>query len=121
MIRLVWLVPLLPLAGFAVNTLVGRRLRQAAGWLATLLMAAAFAITVAVLLELLGRAPDARVAILRGYDWFVSGDLRVAFDLRVDPLSVTLALVVTGVGFLIHLYSVAYMRPTAATRASSRT
>ncbi len=113
MIRLVWLVPLLPLAGFAVNTLVGRRLRQAAGWLATLLMAAAFAITVAVLLELLGRAPDARVAILRGYDWFVSGDLRVAFDLRVDPLSVTLALVVTGVGFLIHLYSVAYMAADA--------
>jgi NADH-quinone oxidoreductase subunit L len=108
-IRLVWLVPLLPLAGFAVNTLVGRRLRQAAGWLATLLMAAAFAITVAALLELLGRDAGARVSILRGYQWFVSGNLRVAFDLRVDQLSVTLALVVTGVGFLIHLYSIGYM------------
>jgi NADH-quinone oxidoreductase subunit L len=108
-IRLVWLVPLLPLAGFAVNTLVGRRLARTAGWLATLLLAAAFAITVAALLELLGRDPDSRVAILRGYAWFVSGDLRVAFDLRVDPLSITLALVVTGVGSLIHLYSIGYM------------
>jgi NADH-quinone oxidoreductase subunit L len=106
-------VPLLPLAGFAVNTLLGRRLRQAAGWLATLLVAAAFAITVAALLELLGRDAGSRVAILRGYDWFVSGDLRVAFDLRLDPLSATLALVVTGVGALIHLYSVGYMAADA--------
>ena len=102
-------MPLLPLAGFAVNTLAGRRLRQAAGWLATLLVATAFAITVAALLELLGKDAGSRTAILRGYDWFVSGDLRVAFDLRFDPLSATLALVVTGVGFLIHLYSVGYM------------
>jgi NADH-quinone oxidoreductase subunit L len=106
-------VPLLPLAGFAVNTLVGRRLRQVAGWLATLLMAAAFAITVAAFVELLGRDAGARAAVLRGYDWFVSGNLRVAFDLRVDPLSVALALVVTGVGFLIHLYSVGYMAADA--------
>jgi len=106
-------VPLLPLGGFAVNTLVGRRLARAAGWLATLLLAAAFAITVAALLELLGKDPDSRVAILRGYAWFVSGDLRVAFDLRVDPLSITLALVVTGVGSLIHLYSIGYMAADA--------
>jgi NADH-quinone oxidoreductase subunit L len=102
-------VPLLPLAGFAVNTLLGRRMRRAAGWLATLLVAAAFAIAVAAVVELVGRPPDARVAILRGYDWFVSGDLRVAFDLRFDPLSAALALVITGVGALIHLYSIGYM------------
>jgi NADH-quinone oxidoreductase subunit L len=88
---------------------VGRRLRGAAGWLATLLMAAAFAIAVAAFLELIGKSADSRVAILRGYDWFVSGNLRVAMDLRFDQLSATLALVVTGVGALIHLYSVGYM------------
>jgi NADH-quinone oxidoreductase subunit L len=102
-------VPLLPLAGFAVNTLLGSRMRRAAGWLATLLVAAAFAITVAAVVELIGRDAGARVAILRGYAWFVSGDLRVAFDLRFDTLSATLALVVTGVGALIHLYSIGYM------------
>ena len=88
---------------------MGRRLRQAAGWLATLLLAAAFAIAVAAFLELIGKDAASRVAILRGYDWFVSGDLRVAFDLRFDQLSATLALVVTGVGALIHLYSIGYM------------
>src|SRR6266545_4090703 len=70
---------------------------------------ATVAITVAAVIELLGKDADARVAILRGYDWFVSGNLRVAFDLRLDPLSATLALVVTGVGALIHLYSIGYM------------
>jgi NADH-quinone oxidoreductase subunit L len=88
---------------------VGRRLRGAAGWLATLLMAAAFGIAVAALLELLGKSADSRLAILRGYDWFVSGNLRVAMDLRFDQLSATLALVVTGVGMVIHLYSIGYM------------
>jgi NADH-quinone oxidoreductase subunit L len=88
---------------------VGRRLRAAAGWLATLLLAAAFAVAVAAFLELLGRDAGSRVSILRGYDWFVSGNLRVAMDLRFDQLSATLALVVTGVGTLIHFYSIAYM------------
>jgi NADH-quinone oxidoreductase subunit L len=99
----------LPLAGFAINTLVGRRLRAFAGWLATLLLAASFAVAVAAFLELIGRDAGSRVAILRGYDWFVSGNLRVAMDLRFDQLSATLALVVTGVGTVIHLYSIGYM------------
>jgi NADH-quinone oxidoreductase subunit L len=88
---------------------VGRRLRGAAGWLATLLMAAAFGIAVAAFLELVGKNADSRESILRGYDWFVSGNFRVAMDLRWDQLSATLALVVTGVGALIHFYSIGYM------------
>jgi NADH-quinone oxidoreductase subunit L len=72
-------------------------------------MVAAFGVAVAALVELLGKSADDRLAILRGYDWFVSGNLRVAMDLRFDQLSATLALVVTGVGALIHLYSIGYM------------
>jgi NADH-quinone oxidoreductase subunit L len=72
-------------------------------------MFAAFGVAVAAFFELLGRDAASRTAILRGYDWFVSGNLRVAMDLRWDQLSATLALVVTGVGALIHLYSVGYM------------
>ena len=89
--------------------LFGQRLRALAGWLATLAVAAAFVVAVAALLELLSQPADARTQILRGYEWFVSGDLRVAFDLRWDPLSATMALVVTGVSSLIHLYSVGYI------------
>ncbi len=72
-------------------------------------MAAAFALAVAALASLLSHPADARTEILRGYQWIASGSLRVPFDLRFDPLSATLALVVTGVGSLIHLYSIGYM------------
>jgi NADH-quinone oxidoreductase subunit L len=89
--------------------LFGQRLRALAGWLATLAVAAAFVVAVAALFELLSQPADARTQILRGYEWFVSGDLRVALDLRWDPLSATMALVVTGVSSLIHLYSIGYM------------
>jgi NADH-quinone oxidoreductase subunit L len=108
-IRVLWLLPLLPLAGFALNTLIGRRLKLLAGWLATLLVFASFAVAVAATLELLTRDASSRLAILRGYDWISSGNLRIAFDLRWDPLSAVMALVVTGVGGLIHLYSIGYM------------
>src|SRR4029453_4740424 len=107
--RLIWLLPVLPLAGFAVNVLLGQRLRALAGWIATLAVAAAFLVAVAALFELLSQPAHARPPIPRGHEWFVSGDLRVAFDLRWDPLSATMALVVTGVSSLIHLYSVGYM------------
>jgi NADH-quinone oxidoreductase subunit L len=89
--------------------LFGQRLRALAGWVATLAVAAAFLVAVAALFELLAQPGDARTQILRGYEWFTSGDLRVAFDLRWDPLSATMALVVTGVSSLIHLYSMGYM------------
>ncbi|HEY8556027.1 MAG TPA: proton-conducting transporter membrane subunit, partial [Actinomycetes bacterium] len=89
--------------------LFGQRLRALAGWVATLAVAAAFVVAVAALLELLAQPGDARTQILRGSEWFTSGDLRVAFDLRWDPLSATMALVVTGVSSLIHLYSIGYM------------
>ena len=89
--------------------LFGQRLRALAGWIATLAVAAAFAVALAAFVELLSHAGEERTQVLRGYEWFASGDLRVAFDLRWDPLSALMALVVTGVSSLIHLYSIGYM------------
>jgi NADH-quinone oxidoreductase subunit L len=89
--------------------LLGQRLRALAGWLATLMVAAAFAIAVAAFFELLGRDAESRTAVLRGYTFITSGDLRVAFDLRWDQLTAVMALVVTGVSSLIHLYSIGYV------------
>ena len=88
---------------------LGRRLGRAAGWLATALVAASFVVAVAAFFTLLGGAADARTVVLRGYEWFSAGDLRVAFDLRFDQLSAVMAMVVTGVSALIHLYSIGYM------------
>jgi NADH-quinone oxidoreductase subunit L len=104
-ISLIWLVPLLPLAGFAVNLAFGRRLKALSGWIATGALTASFVIAVAALLELLSFDAEARTVVLHGWRWFAG----VAFDLRFDPLSATLVLVVTGVGSLIHLYSIGYM------------
>ena len=119
MVELVWLIPALPLAGFAVLLLAGPRLGEPrAGWLATAASAGSFLLTLITLGGLLGLdSADGGGAGGRGGRWFVStlfewmplGGLEVDAALLVDPLSMTMALFVTGVGTLIHLYSVGYM------------
>jgi NADH-quinone oxidoreductase subunit L len=108
-IDLVWLVPALPLAGAVVNLFLGRRLGRWAGIIGSLVMAAAFVASVAVLLDLISLPDEDRVRLVRLFDWITVGSLRVAMELRVDPLSVTMILVITGIGTLIHVYSNGYM------------
>ena len=109
MLDLVWLIPLLPLAGAALNLLLGRRLGKAAGSLATGLVGLGFVLAVAALLDLLGLPADQRVHVANLFDWITVGTFSVDVALRVDPLSITMTLVVTGVGALIHLYAIGYM------------
>ena len=106
----VWLVPALPLAGFLVLTFGGRRLREPiAGWLATGCMASSFVATLGVFLALVGRPSDDRRWVTTLFEWVPAGDLQVDAGFLVDPLSVTMCLFITGVGALIHLYSIGYM------------
>ena len=109
MLRSVWLVPALPLAGAAINLFAGKRLGRWAGVLASGLMVVAFALALGVLAELLKLPSDERLVVRHLWDWISVGSFRVAADLRVDPLSVTMMLVVTGVGAVIHVYSIGYM------------
>ncbi len=119
MVELVWLIPALPLAGFAVLLLAGPRLGEPrAGWLATAASAGSFLFTLVTFGGLLGLdSATTGGAGGHGGRWFVStlfewmpiGGLEVDAALLVDPLSMTMALFVTGVGTLIHLYSVGYM------------
>ena len=118
MVELVWLIPALPLAGFAVLLLAGPRLGEPrAGWIATAASAVSFLFTLVVFGGLLGLDSTPGGAGGHGGRWFVStlfewmplGSLEVDAALLVDPLSMTMALFVTGVGTLIHLYSVGYM------------
>ena len=109
MIDQIWLVPALPLAGFVVNLFVGRRLGRAAGWLATVLMAGAAALAIAIGLDLLALPADERLRVVHLFDWIHVGSFSVDVDLRVDQLSMLMVLVVTVVGALIHLYSIGYM------------
>ncbi|MDE0134710.1 MAG: NADH-quinone oxidoreductase subunit L [Acidimicrobiaceae bacterium] len=119
MVELVWLIPALPLAGFAVLLLAGPRLGEPrAGWLATAASAGSFLFTLVTFGGLLGLESATRGgAGGRGgrsftstlFEWMPIGGLEVDAALLVDPLSMTMALFVTGVGTLIHLYSVGYM------------
>jgi NADH-quinone oxidoreductase subunit L len=104
---LVW-----PLLGWLANGLLGRRLsRIASGVLASGAVAASFLTALALLAAYREQAggEGARSVVVPLFEWFGAGDLRVAASLLVDPLSLVMALVVTGVGFLIHVYSIGYM------------
>ena len=112
MVELVWLIPALPLIGFVVLLLAGKLLGEPrAGWIATTAAGASFLVTLMVFVGLLGRDSRSgeRSYELILFEWLPSGSLQVEAGFLVDPLSVTMALFVTGVGALIHLYSVGYM------------
>jgi NADH-quinone oxidoreductase subunit L len=101
----------LPLAGFLINLALGRKLGDPlAGWLATLASAGAFVASIVVWVSLLGRSGVDRSVDKNIFQWISVAGLHVNFAVRVDPLSVTMALFVTGVGSLIHLYSIGYMK-----------
>ena len=110
MLDAAWLICAFPLAGFAVLVIAGRRLGEPrAGWLATAAMAGSFVSSVAVFAGLMARDPAERRFVVTLFEWVPAGDFSVDAGLLVDPLSVTMALFVTGVGSLIHLYAIGYM------------
>lgn len=101
----IWYIPLLPLAGALVNGLWGRALKEKAGLIANLTIFISFGLSVkAFLLVRQGVTFDGNL-----FNWIVAGNFKATFGVLVDPLSVVMMLVVTGVGFLIHLYSIGYM------------
>ena len=109
MLKLIWLVPALPLAGSAVNFFLGRRLGKLAGWVASAMVAGGFVGAVIALTQLLSLPDDRRLHVTRLFHWIGAGSFSLDATLRVDPLAITMVLVVTGVGALIHVYSIAYM------------
>ena len=110
MLRVAFLVPLLPLAGFVTLVFSGRRLgNPLAGWLATLTVAGSFVVTVVVFIGLFQLPATGRSYTQTWFTWISAGHLHVDMGLLVDPLSMTMAAFVTGVGALIHLYSIGYM------------
>lgn len=106
------LAPLLvavPLASAAVLLLLGRAADRWGHWLGVLASATSFVIGALLLIELLGRDAADRGIGVHLFDWISVGRFSLAAGLQVDPLSLTFVLLVTFVGTLIHIYSVAYM------------
>src|SRR6185436_8106089 len=105
-----WLIPTLPLLGAGVNLFIGKRLGRSAGIFAAVLVAASFAVSVAVAGSLVGLSAQDRLQTQELFEWIRVGAFSVGATLRLDPLSATMILVVTGIGTLIHIYSIGYMR-----------
>jgi NADH-quinone oxidoreductase subunit L len=103
MTQLIWLTIALPLAGVLINGLFGRRLgHRVVSIVAPLMVLLAFLVGVGAFFETSGREEAVIVPL---WTWATVGDFNVSFDLLVDPLSVLMVLIVTGVGFLIHVYA----------------
>ncbi len=104
------LIPLLPFLGFLINAFAGRRLPKAvSGAVACLAMLGAFGVSLAAVWALLQMPANDRGIVQAVAPWIASGDLQAPITLRLDPLGSVMILVVSGIGFLIHVYSTAYM------------
>ena len=105
-----WLCLLAPLAGAVLITLSGTRLsRRGAGWLSTLSVFVGFAGAVWAFVDMLSKDTADRSQITTAWTWLEAGNFKVGLELLVDPLSVVMMLIVSGVGGLIVLYSIGYM------------
>jgi NADH-quinone oxidoreductase subunit L len=109
-LRLIWLIPALPLAGAVINLFAGKRLGRSAGALSTALVAVAFVLAVVVVRDLVAVDAGSRLYVRHLFEWIHVGSFSIGVDLRLDALSAVMILVVTGIGSLIHLYSIGYMQ-----------
>ncbi|MFD3701534.1 NADH-quinone oxidoreductase subunit L [Nocardia sp. NPDC058658] len=104
-----WLLPILPLAGAIVLLLFGHLTDRFGPYLATAAALSSFVVAMVAFFGMLGR-PDADRAVHKElFNWVPTGDLQVGFSLQLDQLSICFALLITGVGSLIHIYSLGYM------------
>ncbi len=110
MMDYVWLIPLFPLIGFLINGLVGKSLpKSVVGTIGSTAVGLSFMVTVAIFLEFL-KLPEGVHAVEKVmYTWIASGPFTVSVAFLIDPLSLIMLLVVSGVSTLIHIYSIGYM------------
>lgn len=114
MIDLVWLIPALPLFGFSLLLLFGKRIGDPiAGYVATATTGGSFLLAIGVFFDLLSRSAEERKVTKVAFDWLQVGQFDVKAAALVDPLSITMVLFVTGISTLIHLYAIGYMKGDA--------
>ncbi len=111
MAELIVLVPLLPLLGAIINGFFGTFIRREKliGWIGSATVGIAFLLVCLIFFDQLNVPPESRATTVTVFPWIVAGNFNISIAYLVDPLSLTFALFVTGVGFLIHVYSIGYM------------
>ncbi|MCD6030693.1 MAG: proton-translocating NADH-quinone oxidoreductase, chain [Thermomicrobiales bacterium] len=102
-----FLIPLLPLLAFAINLLLGRVVRTGASWIASLAVFASFILSLLVFQQISATGEPFRQDL---YTWIQAGDFHIGINLFVDQLTAVMLIVVTSVGFLVHVYSRGYMQ-----------
>ena len=110
MAEYLYLVPALPLIGFLINgLLIGRLPRPVVSFVACASVGLSFVVSLLLFFDLKSLPADGRLIEQVILPWIMAGDFHVNIALMLDPLSAVMILVVTGVGFLIHVYSIGYM------------
>src|SRR5664280_578103 len=111
MTHYIYLTVLLPFLGFLVNGIFGSRIKneKIIGWIGSGTVGLSFLIVVGAFFQTLGLPTDDRKTIVTLFNWLNVGGLNINVSYQVDQLSLIMALIVTGVGFLIHVYSIGYM------------
>jgi NADH-quinone oxidoreductase subunit L len=104
-----WLLIAFPLAGAAILLLGGRRTDKWGHLLGVAMSLASFAVGVAAFVQMLGQPGDGRTRLVHLYQWISVGSFKADMNLLIDPLSISFVLLITGVGSLIHIYSIGYM------------
>ncbi len=109
--ELIYLTVLLPLAGFLINGIFGSRIKneKVIGTIGSGVIGISFLIALGAFFETLSLPVEQRQLIVTLFTWLDVGGLNVSFSYQVDQLSLVMALIVTGVGFVIHVYSIGYM------------
>ncbi|MEX1239240.1 MAG: NADH-quinone oxidoreductase subunit L [Cyclobacteriaceae bacterium] len=104
---IVGLIPLAPLSGFLLIALLNKQLRR---WLVALMACSSvlfsFVLSIVLFFSL---GEDQQAITYTAFEWIAAGNFSVSFSFLVDPLSIVMMLIITGVGFLIHVYSAGYM------------
>lgn len=108
--ELIYLVPLMPLIGFLILGLFGKRIKNESliGGLASAAVGISFVVTSLIFFGLLS-SPSDSPHIVKLFTWISVGNFNIDWAYQVDQLSITFAMFITGVGFLIHIYSIGYM------------
>lgn len=109
MIKLVALIPLFPLLGFLINGFFGKKMSKGlSGTIATLSVVASFVVSLLIFFDL-QEHPEMKSHVVTIFSWINSDTLKIPFEFLVDPLSSIFLLIITGIGSLIHIYSMGYM------------
>jgi NADH-quinone oxidoreductase subunit L len=107
----VWLIPLFPLIGFLINGLFGKKIKEekVIGGIGALMVFGSFIVACMTLYKIISLPMHERVHNVTVFTWIKSGTFQADIGFLIDPLSCIMLMVVTGVGFLIHVYSIGYM------------